>query len=127
MGDDHLNPALRPSVQQLINKLNQMNVMQDPVNRRYILIRLLAELTVVDLARVLSAAHAQFSHQLWTIPLFADIAESDESFEAYIVSQGKKVLHGFDPLPSRKNPGKKLNRCKVCGNPRQHFYHSEAP
>jgi hypothetical protein len=109
LSDDNLNPAHRPTVQATINKINQLNIMQDPVNRRYILSRLLVELTIVDTAEIIQTAMAQFKRQLWSIPLFEDIVTQD--------------VHDFDPLPSRKNPGKFLNKCKVCGNSKQHIYH----
>lgn len=124
MSDDNLNPALRPSVQQLINKVNQLTVMQDPVNRRYILRRLMAELPIVDTAEIIQTLMAQFSRQMWAIPLFEDIVTQDDAFDAYLVSSMQEKVHDFDPLPSRKHPGKSLNSCKVCGNRKDHIYHT---
>lgn len=123
MGDDHLNPALRPSVQRTINKINQLDVMQDPVNRRYILSRLVFELTIVDLAQHISGAMMQFNRLMWSIPLFEDIVTQEDAFISYLTSKMKELVHDFDPLPSRKTPGKHINRCKVCGNSKQHEYH----
>lgn len=123
LSDDNLNPAHRPTVQATINKINQLNIMQDPVNRRYILSRLLVELTIVDTAEIIQTAMAQFKRQLWSIPLFEDIVTQDDAFDSYLVSCMTERVHDFDPLPSRKNPGKFLNKCKVCGNSKQHIYH----
>lgn len=59
MGDDHVNPLFRPTVQALYNKLWPMKTLKDQDNRVHILARLSHELDIAHLALLVADLQMQ--------------------------------------------------------------------
>lgn len=64
MGDDHVNPLMRPTVQKLYNKLWSMKILHDQDNRVHILQRLAVELDPPHLAELIWQLQGRLYYKL---------------------------------------------------------------
>ena len=123
VGDDALNPQMRPSVNALINKINHLNIIQDPENRAEVVKRLGVDLPPYELSGVIQWLMQSWAFQLRHIPYLEPSILSGSSFETVFGERIKDLSHRMEPLPSRKKPGKFLNKCRICGKNKDFPFH----
>lgn len=124
LGDDHLNPDMRPSVMRLVNKLNSLPVMEDPENRASIVRKLAIDLPPYETAEVIAVLFNSWKYQMSKLAFYKPSILSSTSFETVFGARLDELTHDFVPTISRMKPGKKVNRCQICGSKKDHFYHT---
>jgi hypothetical protein len=122
-GDDAASPGMRPSVNRLVNKLDGLTVLEDPENRAEVLKRLGVSLPPRELSEVIAWLINNWAYQMSKLPYYKPSILSSSSFETVFINRWNMLAHDFEPTLSRKKPGKKLNRCMICGEKRDTFNH----